>query len=71
MTQPTSLDTEQLHALVPISATLGIRLDEAGPEEVRLKLDWRDELCPASELVAKTTPTQAVLSRSAAHAPST
>jgi hypothetical protein len=26
MIQPTSLDTEQLHALVPLSATLGIGL---------------------------------------------
>jgi uncharacterized protein (TIGR00369 family) len=48
MTQPPSLDTEQLHALVPLSGTLGIRLDEAAPDAVRLELDWREELCTAS-----------------------
>jgi 1,4-dihydroxy-2-naphthoyl-CoA hydrolase len=46
MTPPT-LDTEQLHGLVPLSATLGIRLSEARSDAVRLELDWRAELCTA------------------------
>jgi 1,4-dihydroxy-2-naphthoyl-CoA hydrolase len=46
MTPPT-LDTEQLHGLVPLSATLGIRLAEARSDAVRLELDWRAELCTA------------------------
>ena len=41
------LDTGQLHALVPLSAELGIRLAEATRESVRLELDWREELCTA------------------------
>ena len=40
-----SMDTEQLHALVPFSAGLGIRLAEATPEAVRLEMDWREDLC--------------------------
>ncbi len=47
MTQTISIDTEQLHILVPLSARLGIRLSEASPEAVRLDLDWREELCTA------------------------
>jgi 1,4-dihydroxy-2-naphthoyl-CoA hydrolase len=46
MTSPT-LDTEQLHGLVPLSATLGIRLAEATSDAVRLELDWRAKLCTA------------------------
>jgi 1,4-dihydroxy-2-naphthoyl-CoA hydrolase len=47
MTQAISLDTEQLHGLVPLSATLGIRLSDASPDAVRLEMDWRQELCTA------------------------
>jgi uncharacterized protein (TIGR00369 family) len=47
MTQAISLDTEQLHGLLPLAATLGIRLSQAGPDEVRLEMDWREELCTA------------------------
>jgi 1,4-dihydroxy-2-naphthoyl-CoA hydrolase len=47
MTVPPSLDTEQLHQLVPLAAALGIRLSEATPEAVRLQIDWREELCTA------------------------
>jgi 1,4-dihydroxy-2-naphthoyl-CoA hydrolase len=47
MSSPTSLDTEQLHALVPLSATLGIRLSEATAGRVRLEIDWRKDLCTA------------------------
>jgi 1,4-dihydroxy-2-naphthoyl-CoA hydrolase len=42
-----SLDTDQLHAIVPFSAALGVRLSAATPERVRLELDWREELCTA------------------------
>jgi 1,4-dihydroxy-2-naphthoyl-CoA hydrolase len=51
MTQAIGLDTEQLHALVRLSATLGIRLHGAAPEAVRLQLDWRDELCTAGGIL--------------------
>jgi 1,4-dihydroxy-2-naphthoyl-CoA hydrolase len=47
MTQAISLDTEQLHGLLPLAATLGIRLVHAEPDEVRLEMDWREELCTA------------------------
>jgi uncharacterized protein (TIGR00369 family) len=47
MTQAISLDTEQLHGLLPLAATLGIRLSHAEPDEVRLEMDWREELCTA------------------------
>jgi 1,4-dihydroxy-2-naphthoyl-CoA hydrolase len=43
----TSLDTEQLHALVPLSATLDVSLSEARPEQVRLTMSWREDLCTA------------------------
>jgi hypothetical protein len=32
-----TLDTEQLHALVPLSAELGVRVSAATTEEVRLE----------------------------------
>jgi 1,4-dihydroxy-2-naphthoyl-CoA hydrolase len=48
MNRTTTLDTEQLHALVPLSATLGMRLDEARPDAVRLLMDWRADLCTAA-----------------------
>lgn len=41
------LDTDQLHAIVPLSRELGIRLAAAAPERSRLELDWRPELCTA------------------------
>jgi uncharacterized protein (TIGR00369 family) len=41
------LDTGGLHALVPLAKALEIRLAAAAPEEVRLELDWREELCTA------------------------
>jgi 1,4-dihydroxy-2-naphthoyl-CoA hydrolase len=47
MAQTTTLDTEQLHAIVPLSAKLGIRLSEASPDKVALELDWQEELCTA------------------------
>jgi 1,4-dihydroxy-2-naphthoyl-CoA hydrolase len=47
MTREISLDTKQLHELVPLSATLGIGLSDATPSAVRLQMDWRQELCTA------------------------
>ena len=47
-----SLDTEQLHELVPLAQTLGIRLSRAQPDEVRLEMDWREDLCTAGALCA-------------------
>ena len=51
MKRTTTLDTEQLHALVPLSATLGMRLAEARPDSVRLTMDWRAELCTAAGIL--------------------
>jgi len=42
-----SIDTDQLHSIVPLAATLGIRLGEASPTRVQVELDWREELCTA------------------------
>ena len=47
MTGAASLDTDGLHALVPLSATLGVRLAAATADRVRLELDWREDLCTA------------------------
>jgi 1,4-dihydroxy-2-naphthoyl-CoA hydrolase len=41
------VDTAQLHATVPLAATLGVRVAEATPTAVRLELEWREELCTA------------------------
>jgi uncharacterized protein (TIGR00369 family) len=47
MTRLPVFDTARLHALVPLAATLGLRVASASPDEVRLELDHRDELCTA------------------------
>jgi 1,4-dihydroxy-2-naphthoyl-CoA hydrolase len=44
----TSFDTDALHGIVPLSATLGIRAVSAAAEEVVLELDWREDLCTAA-----------------------
>jgi uncharacterized protein (TIGR00369 family) len=36
--------TEMIHGLVPLSVTLGITADAAGPDEVVLSLDWAEKL---------------------------
>jgi 1,4-dihydroxy-2-naphthoyl-CoA hydrolase len=41
-------DTAALHGLVPFAATLGLRVAAAAPEEVRVELDHRPELCTAA-----------------------
>jgi uncharacterized protein (TIGR00369 family) len=43
-----SLDTEQLHALVPFAGTLGLRVLDAGPSLVRLEMDFRSDLCTSA-----------------------
>jgi 1,4-dihydroxy-2-naphthoyl-CoA hydrolase len=45
------MDTSQLHTMVPLAGFLGIRLTGAGPEGVRLELDWRAELCTAAGIL--------------------
>jgi 1,4-dihydroxy-2-naphthoyl-CoA hydrolase len=45
------MDTAQLHATVPLAATLGVRVAEAAPAAVRLELDWRAELCTAGAVM--------------------
>ncbi len=42
-----ALDTAALHALVPLAATLGLRVASAAPDAVRVELDHRPELCTA------------------------
>jgi 1,4-dihydroxy-2-naphthoyl-CoA hydrolase len=42
-----AIDTAGLRALVPMAATLGLRVAEAARGRVRLELDWREELCTA------------------------
>jgi 1,4-dihydroxy-2-naphthoyl-CoA hydrolase len=42
-----TLDTEQLHALVPLAGELGMHLSAATAEEVRLEMDWQPQLCTA------------------------
>jgi len=41
------LDTERVHALVPLAALLGLRVAAAARDAVTLELDWREELCTA------------------------
>ena len=47
MNDAISLETPQLHAMVPLAEVLGIRLVDARAERVSLELDWRAELCTA------------------------
>src|SRR4051794_11942589 len=43
-----TLGTDGLREIVPLAATLGIRVVSASPDAVRLQLDWRPELCTAA-----------------------
>jgi 1,4-dihydroxy-2-naphthoyl-CoA hydrolase len=45
------MDTAGLHALVPLAATLGLRVVAATPEHVTLELDHRPELCTAGDVL--------------------
>jgi uncharacterized protein (TIGR00369 family) len=47
MPAPPPFDTAQLHALVPLAATLELRVVAAAPGEVRIDIDHRPELCTA------------------------
>jgi 1,4-dihydroxy-2-naphthoyl-CoA hydrolase len=47
MTTTPTIDTAQLHALVPLAETLGLRVARASPQEVGLELDHRGDLCTA------------------------
>lgn len=42
-----AFDTDQLHATVPLSAMLSIRVADSGRSAVRLEMDWREDLCTA------------------------
>jgi uncharacterized protein (TIGR00369 family) len=41
------LDTGQLHELVPLSSSLGMRVLTARADAVCLEMDWREDLCTA------------------------
>ena len=42
------METEQLHSLVPLAATLGMSVSDGTPEGVTLQMDWKPELCTAA-----------------------
>jgi len=46
-----TIDTAGLHALVPLAATLELRVASASPQEVRVELDHRRELCTAGDIL--------------------
>jgi uncharacterized protein (TIGR00369 family) len=41
------IDTAQLHSIVPLAGSLGIRVAGTTPKEVALELDWQSALCTA------------------------
>ena len=45
------MDTDGLHSIIPLAATLGIRVRSAAPEKVELELDWREDLCTAVDVL--------------------
>jgi uncharacterized protein (TIGR00369 family) len=45
------LDTDQLHALVPFAATLGLRVAEATKDVVRVEMDFRPDLCTSATTI--------------------
>jgi 1,4-dihydroxy-2-naphthoyl-CoA hydrolase len=45
------MDTAFLRSSMPLCAMLGIELGTAGPDEVRLTMEWRPELCTAAGLL--------------------
>jgi 1,4-dihydroxy-2-naphthoyl-CoA hydrolase len=42
---PIEVTNETLHVLMPLCAVLGVEVDTASAEEVRLGLAWRADLC--------------------------
>src|SRR3954447_14130233 len=47
MRHASPMDTPALHALVPLAATLALRVAAAAPDGVTVELDHRPELCTA------------------------
>jgi len=45
------LSLESLRDLMPLAATLGIELEEATPDVVRGRLEWRPDLCTAGGIL--------------------
>lgn len=43
--------TEQARAAMPFTATLGLELVSAAPEEVRARLGWEERLCTAGAIL--------------------
>lgn len=43
--------TPLLHAQMPLTAALGLRLEEAGPDRVVVAGDWSDERCTAADVL--------------------
>src|SRR5215218_7821833 len=43
-----TMNSDGLHEVIPLAATLGIRVRAAAAEKVELELDWRDDLCTAA-----------------------
>jgi uncharacterized protein (TIGR00369 family) len=43
--------TEQVHQAMPLTATLGIRVDRFTPDEVVLRLDWAPGLCTSGGIL--------------------
>ena len=41
------MNTGELHQLIPLAATLGVRMVEDSPQAVVVELDHRDDLCTA------------------------
>jgi 1,4-dihydroxy-2-naphthoyl-CoA hydrolase len=48
---PADITTDSLKALMPLVALLGIEVERAAAEEVRLGLAWRPELCTSNGLL--------------------
>jgi uncharacterized protein (TIGR00369 family) len=43
--------TEQIHSLMPMCATLGMRVVRSAPEGVELEMDWAPERCTSNSLL--------------------
>jgi uncharacterized protein (TIGR00369 family) len=43
--------TETIHRLMPLCATLGVRAESYGPEDVTLALEWAPELCTSGGIL--------------------
>ncbi len=45
------MDNAFLHTAMPLCATLGVELGAASPDEVRLTMAWKPELCTSAGLL--------------------